>query len=444
MFAAVTLICSVLFVHLSIFGGFNAGFTASFFLLFALTAAYMIRQRRHFSVFTVFCGLCSLGFSVIFSVYNDNLLNILFFIAAVALYGVFVSGFFTADKALSPIMGALNTLVFNPFDNITAPFRSYGGYRKEKNFKGINKHVLIGILLSVPVLSVVFPLLMSADAAFEGLILSVFSGFGIFILKILLGAAAAVYLFSMLFAAKNGLKAKNFGISVYNDIKTLPPVTAVTLSTVLSAVYLVYLLSQTAYFFSGFSGILPSGYSFTAAGYARRGFFELCGVCGMNFFMVGVIICLVKRTDTAAKCAICCFAVIGLITGFCDVDRTVASYNVNAYESGILKELDVEYLGYLSDSAVPYIAKLTESKNSSVSDAAYSALYYKAENLFEIDGNKVKFKTESDPARYNYSRENARQIIKKNIKRIIKAWREREEYSEQALDFTAQTDYLNP
>lgn len=239
-------------------------------------AAYMIRQRRHFSVFTVFCGLCSLGFSVIFSVYNDTVLNILFFIAAVALYGVFVSGFFTADKAPSPVIGALNTLVINPFDNITAPFRSYGGYRKEKKFRGINKQVLIGILLSVPVLSVVFPLLMSADAAFEGLILSVFSGFGIFVLKILLGAAAAVYLFSTLFAAKNGLKAKNFGISVYNDIRVLSPV---TLCSVLSAVYLVYLLSQTAYFFSGFSGILPAGYSFTAAGYARRGFFLLIFAC---------------------------------------------------------------------------------------------------------------------------------------------------------------------
>ena len=104
----------------------------------------------------------------------------------------------------------------------------------------------------------------------------------------------------------------------------------------------------------------------------------------------------------------------------------------------------MEYLGYLSDSAVPYIAKLTESQNSSVSGDAFHALYYKAENLFEINGNKVKFKTESDPAKYNYSRENARQIIKKNIKRIIKAERERKEYSEQALDFTAQTDYLNP
>ena len=160
-------------------------------------------------------------------------------------------------------------------------------------------------------------------------------------------------------------------------------------------------------------------------------------------FIIMILFMYIKRFP-AAKCAICCFAVIGLITGFCDVDRTVASYNVNAYESGILKELDVEYLGYLSDSAVPYIAKLTESKNSSVSDDAFYALYYKAEDLFEINGNKVKFKTESDPARYNYSRENARQIIKKNIKEIIKAWRERKEYSEQALDFTAQSDYLNP
>lgn len=102
-------------------------------------------------------------------------------------------------------------------------------------------------------------------------------------------------------------------------------------------------------------------------------------------FIIMILFMYIKRFP-AAKCAICCFAVIGLITSFCDVDRTVASYNVNAYQSGALKELDVEYLGYLSDSVVPYIAKLTESKNSSVSDDAFYALYYKAEDLFEING----------------------------------------------------------
>lgn len=52
-------------------------------------------------------------------------------------------------------------------------------------------------------------------------------------------------------------------------------------------------------------------------------------------FIIMILFMYIKRFP-AAKYAICCFAVIGLITGFCDVDRTVASYNVNAYKSGIM------------------------------------------------------------------------------------------------------------
>ena len=41
----------------------------------------------------------------------------------------------------------------------------------------------------------------------------------------------------------------------------------------ISLVYVLYLVSQLAYFSGGFSGILPKGY--TMAEYARRGFFEM-------------------------------------------------------------------------------------------------------------------------------------------------------------------------
>lgn len=493
VFAAVTLISSILFVDLSLFGGFNAGFTVSFVLLLALTAAYMIKQRKSFGIFTIFCGLCSLGFSAIFAVYDDSELNLLFFIAAVVLYGIFAAGFFGNGKKSSPVTSAVNTLIVAPFDNITAPFGSYGSYRRENNFKGVNKQVLAGLLLSVPILIAVFPLLMRSDIAFEGFVLSVFSGFGIFLLKILLGALTAIYLFTMLFTLKNGLKPKNSDVSVYESLKKLPPLTAVTLTLVLSAVYLMYLLSQSAYFFSGFSGILPDGYSFTAADYARRGFFELCAVCGINFVTVTAVLHFVKRGENAAaplsvrvsatlicafsliftataiskmllyirlfgltrlrlltsifmaatallfiiitvsmyakrfpavKCAVCCFAVIGLIMGFCDVDRTVAGYNVNAYNSGVLKEIDVAYLGELSDSAVPYIAELTKNRDSMVKNAAYAALYERTERLFEITDNKIRLNSASDLKEYNYSRENARLVIRKNIKKIIGAERE--------------------
>ena len=297
----------------------------------------------------------------------------------------------------------------------------------------------------------------------------------------------------MLFSVKKNLKHECTDIGSVEELRKIPPATAVTLSSVLAAVYFVYLLSQSAYFFSGFSGILPKGYAFTPADYARRGFFELCGVCGINFVTVSVIFNFTKRGENAAaplsvrimstvicifslifaataiskmimyigffgltrlrlmtsifmaalallfiiitvsmyakrfpamKCVIICFAAIGLITGFCDIDRTVASYNVNAFTSGVLKELDIDYLGELSDSVVPYIAQLTKSDNESVRDAAYHALYERAERLFEMNGDKISLKTDDSPSKYNYSRENARQIIQKDIKQIV--WKESE------------------
>ena len=50
------------------------------------------------------------------------------------------------------------------------------------------------------------------------------------------------------------------------------------------AVYLAYLFSQLAYFVGGFSGILPEG--FTRAEYARRGFFEMTCLAGVNLALM--------------------------------------------------------------------------------------------------------------------------------------------------------------
>ena len=47
--------------------------------------------------------------------------------------------------------------------------------------------MLVGIAISIPVLLVVVPLLISSDAAFENLMVSLFSGAGTLIAKILLG-----------------------------------------------------------------------------------------------------------------------------------------------------------------------------------------------------------------------------------------------------------------
>ena len=55
-FAALTLVCSVFFISLSLFGGFNLGFTVSFFILFILTVLFMVKSEIQLKPFPLFCG----------------------------------------------------------------------------------------------------------------------------------------------------------------------------------------------------------------------------------------------------------------------------------------------------------------------------------------------------------------------------------------------------
>ncbi len=57
-------------------------------------------------------------------------------------------------------------------------------------------------------------------------------------------------------------------------------------------------VSQLAYFFSAFSGMLPEGQGFTSAAYARRGFFELTAIAAVNILLLLLVLLLAKRGPT--------------------------------------------------------------------------------------------------------------------------------------------------
>lgn len=506
VFAIITLVSAVFFVSLSLFGGFNIGFTVSYFALFLLTVLYMVKSEINIKPFSLLSGAVSFILSAVFAVFDDSLINTLLFFAVFALYGVFTAVSYTdcENSRHGIIYSALNTLIISPFRFLTEPFRSYGKYCSDNEKKGPNKQVLVGIALSVPVLLVVLPLLISSDAAFEGLMVSLFSGVGKLIAKILLGTLLAIFLFSMLFALKKGLREDESKPYSNTDYINLPAATAVTLFSILSVFYAVYLFSQLAYFFSAFSGILPEGYALTPANYARRGFFELCGVCSINLGLIAIItglsrrneegkiplsvritatlICLFSVIFTAtavskmllyigfygltrlrlltslfmvllallfigvviylylkkfpfAKFIITVLALLALAVGFTDVDRTVALYNVESYKAGKLTELDVAHLGGLSDSAVPYLINLLDAPDAYIREQAATELYFRAEQFYEINTSeygKIKLKNikKSDFSSYNYSREQAKKLLRKNIRKIIELKPYVNEYAE--------------
>jgi hypothetical protein len=64
---------------------------------------------------------------------------------------------------------------------------------------------------------------------------------------------------------------------------------------VIVLIYVLYLLSQLAYFFSAFAGLLPEG--FTVAEYARQGFFEMVAVCLINLLLILVTLMKARKNE---------------------------------------------------------------------------------------------------------------------------------------------------
>ncbi len=146
--------------------------------------------------------------------------------------------------------------------------------------------------MALPVLAAVIPLLASSDVAFENLVKTAFKNIGTGIGKIIVAAVIAFLL--IVYAVSNKYSAK---------AAKAPPVSrrlnlavSVSFLSVISCVYLVFLFSQLAYFFSAFSGVLPQGYTYSASEFARRGFYEMAAVCIINTALLSAVAVLTKKS----------------------------------------------------------------------------------------------------------------------------------------------------
>ncbi|RDU35736.1 DUF4173 domain-containing protein [Neobacillus piezotolerans] len=164
----------------------------------------------------------------------------------------------------------------------TAVARLFGriAIRKTGGGKGVvAKKVLIGAVISLPVLAVVLNLLISADSQFERILSGFPDWFSIDGEMVFRIVASLIYTFAFFGYLQINLKRrleiqqlKSGGPSGVVD-----PVTALTVLIILDAVYVLFVAVQFKYFFSG-----TLGEEFTYAEYARRGFFELVFVSLIN------------------------------------------------------------------------------------------------------------------------------------------------------------------
>lgn len=441
-FAAAILICGLLMTNFVLFGGFQLGFALTAVGSIVCSFVYL----RCSGCKPGWYAMCLTGLSLIitagFGRSSDGFVKfvmILFLLAAVNLGLCLTAGQNRRDPGLAAsLLDAPRALFVMGVSKLDPAFRGLrGAFRFSGTAGKTTGAVLLGLVIAVPVLAIVIPLLINADAAFDSLMkLLPDYDFTELIVTLLFGSLLSVLLYVRGVALRHNPREADVTGSIRRKLSRL------TVNTVLGAVcvvYVVYLFSQIGYFAGGFAGLLPEGY--TVAEYARRGFFEMAVLCGVNLLLIALAVGLVEKEAQAPLSTrlLCLFIglfslfltaaasakmflyigsfgltrlrvltetimlwlglttalvmvrlfvpgfkymqavmlsamVIGAALLWTDVDTMVAEYNVSAYQSGTLEQIDMEHLSSLSNGAVPAIARLLEDEDPVVAAEAKTIL----------------------------------------------------------------------
>lgn len=215
--------------------------------------------------------------------------------------------------------------------------------------------ILLGILISIPILGVVLPQLMSADIGFQNLIESFFENIAYYLRNFLLYGIFALPTSFYLYGLVSGCFHKRESEKKFESyeknvasLRVLPMASVYTILGVICFVYLLFISVQAGYLFSAFRGSCPEGYS-SYAEYARKGFFELCRLAAFNGAVLLAANSFSKKSCRAASAlkgfniALSLLTILLLTTAF----SKMALY-VNAYGLSLRRFLPCWFMIFLT------------------------------------------------------------------------------------------------
>ncbi|MBO4360145.1 MAG: DUF4173 domain-containing protein, partial [Eubacteriaceae bacterium] len=432
-FAAV----SVMMVFWGLFGGMRLGFTVSYLCAFGVISAYLLRDAARPDGYTLLAGALCVAMSSVFSFVSAQL-NLWVLLMLFAMSLVYFTGLVSKrreDGDLSLITSCVYEFFRGAFGSIGRMFSSAAKARPSSDPGRLK--VLKGVALAILPAALIISLLVSSDAAFEGLVRSFSVDITEDAFRLVLALVLSVFMTSYCWSLRKNGPAASFGTPRGADATVMS-----SFLWVICGIYAVYLFSQLAYFFSAFSGILPEAFrgEYMISEYARRGFFEMCWIAVINFvvvfrcaslfgkermrgtclglclficgftvliaatalskmalyismlgmtylrvvtsvFMVCLMLIfaaltvrLLKPGVRVARIGAVVFAAALLVMSFGNVNGAIASYDYSRYADGTLESIDVWHMYSLGDSGVEYLIKLAGSSDEEVALQARDAL----------------------------------------------------------------------
>ena len=369
----------------------------------------------------IFLLVISMGLGLCYGIFaNDGMramnLPVLIAATAQALFSLAGSNRYSALSGQG-LWEAVRRFFPSLFQHFSLPFHAAAAAAKEKHPR--MQGLALGVALCIPAALVAIVLLSSADGVFgsiiEGAVKNVGKIDGEFVRKVIFSLLLGLMLFSFLLTA--GEEGKEF---IPGRERTVPAAVFVPALGILAVVYGLFLYVQFRYLFgTAQTAFMAGGY----AEYARSGFFQLVllalltlllilpslslceeskavrGLCalvaaftviidfsafyrmrmyiqcfglsllrvltlwGMLAIFAALALCIAKCFRPSFRiCPSMAVAVLvsWLMLNFCNVDARVAQYNVHAYNTGILAELDAAYLAQLSPDVMPALKQIQD------------------------------------------------------------------------------------
>lgn len=301
--AACALLCmafALFFCDAFFFRGFGLNITVLTVLFYCLLFAFYYRKKHRFSFTAVMLTIPQLALSASFGLFYNPALHFMVSVFLV-LIGLIQINAMTDTHRSRAFSGpgfkqALYRSFGEPFAHLKAGFVSLGGLQRTKGHSKVFTKVVIGAVISLPLLLVLIALFVAADEFYAQKVAEFFSAINIntfeLTVDLIFGFVLWIFLSAFVITPKY-LTAKRQNESTFGG-----KIDGIIMSTILILVNLVllsFVIVQFRYLFGGKEYVQSLNLSY--ADYARSGFFELSWATFLICIVVVLCLALTKKRE---------------------------------------------------------------------------------------------------------------------------------------------------
>ena len=303
VFALIVLAAAYLFVSCVPIIHNSLGFFVLSAVFYLLTLVFALLLGGRITLFSA----CALVLGLVFSFYRFGM-NSSFYFDTIDLFPTFLLSalaylFFVVSLFDNHSRTVGGRFLLDIWKGISYLFISFGEFFSDLfKPKGAKKGassiltVIIGIFIAV-ILLIIVGSLLSYDENFDAMMQKFdVDEIGIYITKLIITVPVAAMIYSAFASSKanklSDLSSEEKMLRSAGKMKFIPAMLVIVPACALLIMYVLFFVSQWAYYLGAFTRKLPQAYSY--AEYARKGFFELCTVAGINAFLIAILSCFTK------------------------------------------------------------------------------------------------------------------------------------------------------